>query len=303
MLFLADTWPVTWPLAFQPATLPLRPVSLPIARAHDARVQFPSETRPRRLAVRTIFLACLFASLFCASPLRAQQPKPILTATLIEPPSPELITLEESPSIEAPAPVRPVAAPGSDRLFWVMPNFLTVENHAQIPPLSVKMKFKLSEKTLTDPVTVSFLGALALIGQARNSNPTYGQELGGYAKRYATLFANTGISTVMSTSVFPTVLKQDPRYYQLGSGGAWRRVKYSVRQIFVTRSDTGKTQFNYSEILGNGAAAGISNTYLPQNQRTFGNTLNVWGTDLMLNALCNVAKEFWPDLRRKVHGR
>jgi hypothetical protein len=266
-------------------------------------VQFPPETRSSLLAVRALFLVCTSASLFCASPLRAQQPKPIFTAALIEPPSPELITLEETSSIEAPAAIQPVATPASDRLFWIMPNYLTVENHAQIPPLSVKMKFKLSEKTLTDPVTVSFLGALALIGQARNSNPTSGQELGGYAKRYATLFANTGISTVMSTSVFPTVLKQDPRYYQLGSGSPWRRLKYSVRQIFITRSDTGKTQFNYSEILGNGAAAGISNTYLPQNQRTLDNTLNVWGTDLMLNALCNVAKEFWPDLRRKVHRR
>jgi len=184
-----------------------------------------------------------------------------------------------------------------------MPNYLTVENHAQIPPLSVKMKFKLSAKTMSDPVTVSFLATLALIGQARNSNPTYGHELAGYAKRYATLFANTGISTVMSSSVFPTVLKQDPRYFQRGTGSAWHRAAYSVSRIFVTRSDSGQTQFNYSEILGNGAAAAISNTYLPQNQRTLGNTLNVWTTNLMLNAVCNIAKEFWPDVRRKWRNR
>jgi hypothetical protein len=51
--------------------------------------------------------------------------------------------------------------------------------------------------------------------------------------------------------------------------------------------------------VGNGAAAGISNTYHPKNQRTFGNTLNIWGTDIMLNSVSYVAKEFWPDIRRK----
>ena len=60
-------------------------------------------------------------------------------------------------------------------------------------------------------------------------------------------------------------------------------------------------QFNSSEIVGNAVAAGISNTYHSQRQRTLGNTLSVWGTDIMLNAVCNVAKEFWPDLRRKLH--
>ena len=53
--------------------------------------------------------------------------------------------------------------------------------------------------------------------------------------------------------------------------------------------------------MGNAVAAGISNAYHPADQRTLGNTLSVWGTDVMLNALCNVAKEFWPDIRRKIH--
>jgi hypothetical protein len=30
--------------------------------------------------------------------------------------------------------------------------------------------------------------------------------------------------------------------------------------------------------------------------------MTVWGTDILLNTLCNVAKEFWPDIRRKIHN-
>ena len=193
--------------------------------------------------------------------------------------------------------------PQNDRLFWILPNYLTVENKkmAHSGPLSAKTKFELSAKTMSDPVTISFIGAMALIGQARNSDPSYGQGVQGYAKRFGTFYADTGIGTLMTTSVFPTLLHQDPRYFQLGSGSTWRRAMYSVSQIFVTRSDSGERQFNYSEIVGNAVAAGISNAYHPADQRTLGNTLSVWGTDVMLNALCNVAKEFWPDIRRKIH--
>jgi hypothetical protein len=198
------------------------------------------------------------------------------------------------------APVQPEIPPKNDRLFGVLPNYTTVENLDQFETLSAKAKFKLSVKTMSDPVTISFLGVIALIGQARNSDPSYGQGFQGYAKRYGTFFADTGIGTMMTTSVFPTLLRQDPRYFQLGTGSIWHRTMYSVSRIFVTRADSGELQFNYSEIVGNAVAAGISNTYHPENQRTLGNTLNVWGTDILLNSVCNVAKEFWPDMRRKI---
>jgi hypothetical protein len=200
-----------------------------------------------------------------------------------------------------PAPVPPQIAPQNRRLFWVLPNYTTVEQREQFTPLSAGTKFKLSAKTMTDPVTVFFIGGIALVGQARNSDPTFGQGFQGYDKRFATFYADTGIGTLMTTSVFPTLLRQDPRYFQLGKRSKWHRALYAASRIFVAASDRGELQFNYSEIVGNAVAAGISNAYHPQSQRTLGNTVSVWGTDTMLNMLCNVAKEFWPDIRRKLH--
>ena len=206
----------------------------------------------------------------------------------------------ESKEVESPvAPVLSPAPAKNNRLFWVLPNYLFVENLDKVDRLSAKTKFKLSAKTMTDPVTVSFIGVVALMGQARNSDPSYGQGFQGYEKRYATFYADTGINTLMTTSVFPTLLHQDPRYFQLGSGSGWRRAFYSMSRIFVTRADSGETQFNYSEIIGTAAAAGISYTYHPRDQRTLGNTATVWGTGILMNMMCNVAKEFWPDIRRK----
>lgn len=198
------------------------------------------------------------------------------------------------------APVPPDGAQQNTRLFWVMPNYFTVENHEQFTPLSTGAKFKLYGKTMTDPVTVSVVGAIALLGQARNSNPTYGQGFRGYDKRFATFYADTAIGTLMTTAVFPTMLRQDPRYFRLGTGSKLHRAIYAVSSTFVARADSGALQVNYSEIAGRAVSAGISNAYYPQSKRTLGNTANVWGTAMLLNMVCNVAEEFWPDLRRKI---
>jgi hypothetical protein len=249
-----------------------------------------------------LFRAIAPVVLFCALPIHAQQQSPASSGAPAVATVQEQISLNGNPSGELAAPVQSPIALKNNRLFYVLANYTTVENLDKFEPLSAKTKFKLSAKTMSDPITVSFIGMIALIGQARNSDPSYGQGLKGYGKRYGTFFADTGIGTLMTTSVFPTLLRQDPRYFQLGTGSTWHRAKYSVSRIFVTRADSGQLQFNYSEIVGNAVAAGISNTYHPQNQRTLGNTLSVWGTDILLNTVCNVAKEFWPDIRRKIRN-
>jgi hypothetical protein len=94
------------------------------------------------------------------------------------------------------------------------------------------------------------------------------------------------------------MLGQDPRYYQLSHGSILHRTEYSLSRLFVSRSDSGATQFNTSEIAGNLIAAGISNAYHPVQERTFSNTMSVWGTDIMWDGVSNVLKEFWPDIRR-----
>lgn len=235
---------------------------------------------------RRYFGAIAPLALLCSLPLHAQAQSAVSS---------------DAPSVAAViAPSAEQIPLKNDRLFYVLADYTTVEKQDKFAPLSAKTKFLLSAKTMSDPVTISFIGTIALIGQARESDPTYGQGFQGYAKRYGTFYADTGIGTLMTTSVFPALLHQDPRYFQLGTGSIRHRLMYSVSRIFVTRADSGAAQFNYSEIVGNAVAAGISNTYHPESQRTLGNTVSIWGTDTMLNAACNVAKEFWPDIRSKV---
>jgi len=188
--------------------------------------------------------------------------------------------------------------PKDDRILYTLPNYLTVENADHAPKLTVGEKYKLVAKDTFDWIEYPYVGAIAAIGQAQNSEPGYGQGWDGYAKRYGATFADTAVASFMTSAVLPSMLKEDPRYYQLGNmrGGFWRRAGYGISRIFVTRTDSGQSQCNYSELAGNLAAAGITNLYHPAADRTVTNTLSIWGTQTMWDALANEMKEFWPDL-------
>jgi hypothetical protein len=191
----------------------------------------------------------------------------------------------------------------NDRLFFALPNFLTVESK-NVPPLSAGQKFTAVARGAFDPIQIPWYALQAGISQAENSEPGYGQGAEGYGKRFGAYAADGVIENFMVGAIFPSVLRQDPRYFQLGTGGFWHRTRYSVSRIFVTRMDSGHSQFNFSEIVGSAAAAAISTySYHPSGDRTPGNTASVWGTQVGYDAITFVIKEFWPDIRRKMAKR
>jgi hypothetical protein len=100
----------------------------------------------------------------------------------------------------------------------------------------------------------------------------------------------------------PIVTHEDPRYYTLGrhGGNFLHRTGYAVTRLVITRTDSGGNTFNISEVVGNALGAGISNLYYPPQERTWGQTGQKWGVQLGIDALFNVAKEFWPDIDQRV---
>jgi len=221
------------------------------------------------------------------------------------PPSPSTVpptpkpSPRESDTAESAEKSKQSKKPENDRLFFALPNYSTVEKASRLPPLTVKQKFKLVAYGNFDPVEYFTTAAVAGIGQATNSDPTFGQGFKGYAKRYGTQFADNTVENFMVGGVFPSLFHQDPRYYQMGKGRFLKRFEYAAMHDFITRSDAGKPQFNFSEVLGAGTAATISDTYHPA-PRGVGTVVGVWGTQLGLDAISNEVKEFWPDIHRRL---
>lgn len=214
-----------------------------------------------------------------------------------------------------------VEGTSNDRLFLALPNFLTLENAGNVAPLTTAQKFKVVVLGSFDKIEFPWYGVLSGISQAENSEPGYGQGWEGYGKRYASAFADGTIENFMTSAVLPSLLHQDPRFFQTSEGGFAHRAGYAVSRIFVTRTDSGHSQFNYSEIVGSALAAVIStNSYHPRSfittrydpatnmltyvhnasSRTLTNTASVWGTQVAYDTITIVIKEFWPDIHRKM---
>jgi hypothetical protein len=188
----------------------------------------------------------------------------------------------------------------NDRIFEVLPNYGTVEGAKALPPLAAGQKFRLATASVFDWAAYPFNGALAAIAQAKNDPTSWGQGWGAYGKRYGESFADNSIGTYMTVAIFPSMLHEDPRYYQMGQGTFSRRFAHGITRLFVTRTDAGTDRFNYSESLGNATAAAFSNIYHPAEDRTAGRNASTFGFLILYDGLANELKEFWPDIRRKV---
>ena len=189
----------------------------------------------------------------------------------------------------------------NDRLFYTLPNFLTLENAGKVPPLTTKQKFGVVARGSFDLVEYPWYGFLAGISQAENSEPGFGQGAEGYGKRYGSYFADGTLENFMTGAILPSLLRQDPRYFQSGEGGFAHRAGYAISRIFVTRTDSGTTQFNASEIIGAAISSAISTySYHPRSDRNLSNTASVWASQVGYDTLTIGIKEFWPDIRRKI---
>ena len=208
-----------------------------------------------------------------------------------------------------------VEGTSNDRLFYTLPNFLTLENAGHVPPLSTKQKYAVVALGSFDYVQYPWYGLLSGISQWEDSEPGLGQGGAAYGKRYAMAFADGTIENFLTGAVLPSILRQDPRYFQSGQGSFWHRAFYAMSRNLITRTDSGGEQFNYSEVVGGALSAAISTySYHPKSHtfqtptgprfipsdRTLTNTAKVWGTQYAYDTLTLVVKEFWPDIRRKM---
>lgn len=152
------------------------------------------------------------------------------------------------------------------RVLGAIPNFYVsyVPNAA---PLAAKQKFELAWKMSVDPVNFILTGVVAGVEQSQDSFGGYGGGAQGYAKRYTAAYADGFISTMISNAVLPVLFKQDPRYYYKGTSSIPTRAFYAIASTVMCKGDNGRWQANYSNILGNFAASGISNLYYPRGDR------------------------------------
>jgi hypothetical protein len=221
--------------------------------------------------------------LFVSAPLHAQE-----------------VTANEDSHRSSPAVVQ--AGIVNNRIFGVLPNHRTMDGHAQFSPLRPRQKLSIAVKDSFDPPVYLITGAYALIHQAKNDSPSFGQGFAGYAKRYGATYGDMAIGNMVTEGFLPVLIHEDPRYFRNGEGSTHSRLAGALKQIVIGRKDSGRWGFNFSEFWGGAAAAGISNLYYPDS-RTAPDNLKRFASQIGNDAISNVLKEFWPDIKHRLFER
>ncbi|MBZ5656942.1 MAG: hypothetical protein LAO56_16885 [Acidobacteriia bacterium] len=142
----------------------------------------------------------------------------------------------------------------------------------------------------------------AAIGQAADWPHGYGQGSDGYAKRFGASAAREASSNFFGTFLLASALHQDPRFFPERDPTFGQSLKYSVQRLFVTRNDEGRDVANWSGLAGPLLSEGLANAYWPEQDRTAGQTLQRYGTDLAVRLGGNMLREYWPVFFKKVRG-
>ena len=179
----------------------------------------------------------------------------------------------------------------TQRLLGIVPNFYS-SYIWDAAPMNSRQKFMLTLRSNTDPFNILLVATLAAAEQKHNTFPGYGQGAEGYGKRFSAAFADTMVSKMVSRAILPSILHQDPRYFYRGSGSVRTRMIYALTSAVISRGDNGQQQPNYSQVLGNFAAIGISNLYRAPSDRTASLTFRNGLVMLASTAVQNLIREF-----------
>jgi hypothetical protein len=202
------------------------------------------------------------------------------------------------------------------RIGVVVPNFNAVLDGNSLP-LTPGQKMRAAFRSAVDPYQFGLALFTSAIGQAENSHSSfdaipgtdpvqyrkegYQQGWGAYGKRFGSSYTDQFDGTILGNGVFPALLHQDARYFRMGTGSFKKRFWYSVSTTVRCKGDNGKWQPNFSNLLGNLAAGGISNLYYPAADRGFGLTIEQGLLVTAEGVFGALLIEFSPDVIRHYH--
>jgi hypothetical protein len=243
------------------------------------------------------------AGLMLAAALHAQT-----TAYLPDAPEPNVPSMAEQQSEPAQsAPVNPSGQPEAGKegsvdhaLYQNRKWAQYVDPGEHVPRLSDrdKIHFWLHQEGRISSAIPALISAG--YGQLVDS-PKYGSDAGAFADRLGGAFLRQATMRLFCSSIIPALDGEDPRYFRKASGDYLGRAGWAVEQSLITRRDSGRRSFNFSDVFGHLAASALTPLYYPAPSRNARVVLQTWGTSIAGAAGNNLFLEFWPDVVNKLH--
>ena len=172
---------------------------------------------------------------------------------------------------------------------------------AEWEPLSAHQKFDVFLHSTYAPRTFANAAIDEAADRAKGHRLNREYETGflGVGQRYGINLATTETDVFFQRFLFPTLLRQDPRYFRNPNLPFFHRALYAISRVLITRTDGGGQTFNSSRILSIAATRAVSNLYVPGESQGMRPIASCVSFTLLRDAGLNLVHEFWPDVRRK----
>jgi hypothetical protein len=163
-------------------------------------------------------------------------------------------------------------------------------------PLSARQKMTFWLHLETQPWSPLPAFVSAAFGQGVNGDPKFGTDSGAFGERLGAAFVRQASMRFFVSSLFPVLLREDPRYFRVAHGRIVVRGLRAGEQALVTRTDNGRTAPNYSDLLGHLAACALTVYYYPAPSANGRVVAEAWVTSIGGDALNNLLLEFIPSV-------
>jgi hypothetical protein len=170
--------------------------------------------------------------------------------------------------------------------------------------MDVHQKWNNFVSETVSPLTIGaslFNGAEAHV---TDTDPKYGSNLPAFGAQVAASMGDIVTQNFFADFLLASAFHEDPRYFRRGEGYSMRsRIGYAISRSVLTRTDDGRTEFNWSNVLGTSLSGVLSNAYYPPASRNASATFQRIGEGILGTGLVKLAPEFWPDFRGKVFAK
>lgn len=184
----------------------------------------------------------------------------------------------------------------------LIPNERVIQPGTIAPPASADLNFVISANSSVDLPAVIGVSASALVAKALDTHPSLGKGPSGYGQYLWRGMLEQTDRNFESYFLFPTLLREDPRYYVAGLQTTPRhRLLYASTRVFVTRTYSGRPTPNIAGIAGKIGSLAISTTYYPNYD--MGDVASRFASACLREAALNVLREFYPEIRARIRRK
>ena len=171
-----------------------------------------------------------------------------------------------------------------------------------VDPMDVMGKLNFHARTVGSQLALVGTAAYAEILQVHGTPEEWGKSGGAYGKRFASALGSSAIHGVLAFGL-DSALHQDPRYFRSLDKSFWRRSAHAFRGTILTRTDSGGETLSTWRLGSDYGAAFLSNQWYPDRVNTVRLGLAEGTFRLGFDFVSNLASEFWPDVKRKLHRK